>query len=122
MNDSELETVPDGGHDMPKTVVMSKEYTPFLPSVDLINWVTDKYTEPCSQCGGGHEDRTKYVCSSCNRLFCARRIREVDGGLHHIIVWREQDALTRTFCGPVDACGDWDQIAPRLTQIVDDLE
>jgi hypothetical protein len=94
---------------------------PFLPSVDLVNWITHEYTEPCSRCGGGHKDRTKYVCAQCNRLYCARFVRRISGENMHMLVWRDLDQLTRTWCGPVDNAGEWDSIADRLTKIVDDL-
>lgn len=94
---------------------------PVLPSVGLVNWVSDDYTEPCPRCGGGHKARTKYVCSECNRLFCMRYVRKVEGVLKHVVVWRYRDEISRTWCGPVDEAGEWDPIVDRLIEIVEDL-
>ena len=68
---------------------MTTDRPPFLPDVGLVNWVSTEYTEPCPRCGGGHKDRTKYVCTHCNKLYCARYVRSIEHTLQHVVVWHE---------------------------------
>lgn len=106
---------------------MSDDRVPLPPTVELVNWVSDEYTEPCPRCGGGHADRTKYVCAECNRLFCVRYVRKIKTAqfdqpvLQHVVVWKYHEELSRTWCGPVDEVGVWDPIVDRLIEIVEDL-
>lgn len=95
---------------------------PLPPTPALSNWITDSDLEPCSRCGGGHPHRSKYVCTRCNRLFCDGTSRVLKMGRAHAVGYRDGGEIFRTWCGPLDDCGLWDEIAPKLKRIIDDLE